>query len=1417
MAEAHDSDQENDDYRSWFLQESDDYANWSQDIITASNSIYNKRKLLHKYQAVCEDVFERFPANNTQHTNAKVKIENMLFSLSRCITYWSYMLLARRKKIHWDVDSAPRFGIKPEMKYTPKRYLMSVDTVIKGNVYNWKADFQGDSNFPVKLEDYDSFKDFLSGVLGRIDSYHEKMKQKFDAHEQRQANQGRYQQNRSLNPAEKNLKETLNILKHAMGDAVEKLNRDPNELEKHRENTLNSQLGRKFHGTKHDNDAQVYDQDGDVTYNTKKKMYFSVEGKCIIDMNGKTELKDYQIELVKHFPYRRNRGVHMDTENEHTIKWINSVLPHVSKGWFEIIVIIADDGIFSNYKIQLTPWERRNTTFVRPFVLVAEKSPVHSEGHLISSVQEGFDFRQEEFKNYDVYKPEPFIIHGKGTEIDAMIHSLRALCLIDERHLAGKVENDVEWLYQAIKSDPDNHAKILADESIMKYMRAYFSSDAKTGIVGDKSVFFFNIQGVIAGVEMYAPSLPPYVDLQGRSGGHGTLPRRPQQGTVPAYYTPAVYTSPAPQHLVHPQTIPPEIQEFIEKANKKMEDVEKYMQDHKQALPAQIEKIVREATRNIHAARSAVDFANESAMQENRQAPPVPSAWNQKRTWDAFAKPESEKRPTNVYAHQPNQQKDSAMTHEELERKKEQELQKAEKKRQYEAKVEEMKLIMEQTKYRWSEQEYPITHKEKAKTDGEEDWDYSTFPSDVKGRYNHMYQLQLYPLLRQGVPHVDVAGLVPAEIYVDVQIPNSDESHVEYNGLLKCINSEVPSFEGTIALPAKKVGSSMQQVMADVVITRYVIKNSSNVPQYLVWGIKSKIAGQKKYKYIGYKPLTVVKSNAFLIGQAITQRWKFTHDFEQNEIAENLGSRALVRVRTTAVNTQYQRVPNSTNPNPTDRDRSEKDDMYQVLSVEDLEARNLYGLSPANLAVAKSRQENLVANFRTNKIILHMFSQKHREKLYADPFLGEALKKSINVFSAPMYLRMSSYWLNENPNLDPSQVDPQDGEMCLVDIQGPIYVSRNGKFMVSPTVYESERGAKAITWGIYIWNSNRAQYDLLAVKLCGKHSTHLVNDIEKTKEVNDWELGSEAENYWKQFINFDGLPQVESEIERVQLINFYLPNPDPSMENNPYHMHFRYPDYTISTAEFNVNNEKARARGQANPDGTESEFATAENRFELDEAFHESNVLALEQATQHQLKMLGPKVVIPGNFSHTSRHSTDHANKPVNKKRVFYSVKNDWFVYRTFRAENSLLGHNPWEFAMTSVLNLLRNFFNERLANNVPNDETDQMIESEERRLRNQSNATKRKENFEYIPEKFNPKTHHYRPNGGKQPYQQRSQGRQQRRFYAEFNDDADDYLLRQCFDDPPASQRLPAQPRKLAAPVRTFAPWKPPAAGVSW
>jgi len=1313
----------------------------------------------------------------------------MLFKLSRCITYWSYMLLARRKKIHWDIDSAPRFGIKPEMKYTPKRFLMSIDTVIKGNVYNWKADFQGDTNFPIKLEDYDSYKDFLSGVLGRIDSYHEKMKQKFDAHERRQANQGRYQQNRSLNPAEKNLKETLNILKQAIGDAVEKLHRNPNELEKYRENTLKSQLGRKFHGTKHNNDAQVYNEDGDVTYNTKKKMYFSVEGKCNIDINETTEIREYQIELVKHFPYRRNRGVHMDTENEHTIKWINSVLPHVSKGWFEIIISIAKDDVYLNYKIQLTPWERRNTTFVRPFVLVAEESPVHSEGHLISSDRLGFDFREEEYANYKVYKPEPFIIHGKGTEIDAIIHSLRALCLIDERHLNGKVEKDIEWLYEQIKTDPDNNAKILANESIMKYMRAYFSSDAKTGIVGDKSVFFFNIQGVIAGVEMYAPSLPPYVDLQGRSGGYGIIPKRPRQPHN-AWNIP-VFHPPAPQHQII-QSIPPEIQQLIQKANQKMEDVEKYMKDHKEELPAQIERIVKEATKDLHAARGAIE--NQSQQQ---------NAWDRKPRFDPF-KQNPNAAQQNVHAHEQEKPKNtSAMTHDE--RKVHDEKERQKKIREDAVRLEREKA--EKEKYRRNDPKHGdilnLSPNDLALIDGER-INFKDFPSKVEGHYNEMYQLQLYPPYRNGVPNVDVSGLVPGGIKIEIKISDEDYEKT-YNGVLQCLDSTVPVFGGNVRIGSIKDNMTETIQECYLIVTRHVLKNSSGINTDVVWGMKCKLLGNKSYIYENCELIAHKKTAAeqFLIGGAQRHNWNFTHSLDMIRLSRHADVEVVIE--NLGINKKgierYIRGANATIENVPERKRMEANDEYQQMNIEDLKQKELYGLSPFNLEKYNRRQEMLKMNNRVNKIVLYTFSQDYMKKLISG---NDNLKKSVTIFSCPKFLKMTSFWLNENPKLDPSVSDPANSNMYLVDTQGPVYVSENGRFMVSP--YIADNGTVQVaTWGIFIWNSNIAKYETFAYKLSGRQSLFLINDPDNCLNNKDLELGRGAENYWIQFFRFDGSPIGEHEVKETQVINFFLTEYDGTRPENPYHMFPRFPDYTISLAEHNIINFQREKKGQLPTD----------NKFEEHTTFHEANMLALEAFTEHHLNTkkqnsnpgLGP--LLPPNVTPNftfRRHTSASTTMPVRRiPRKFYEPQHNLQTYRTYRLEAGVLDYNPWEFALHKVLLHVNRFLHERKEQLGDDEEFEKFLQEEEEKIK--ETKISRPPVAQSKVKRSDFRNASFRPNG--------RNGKPGTR--AEYSDDADDYLLRQCFDDPPASQRLPAQPRKLAAPVRTFAPWKPPAAGVSW
>jgi hypothetical protein len=86
-------------------------------------------------------------------------------------------------------------------------------------------------------------------------------------------------------------------------------------------------------------------------------------------------------------------------------------------------------------------------------------------------------------------------------------------------------------------------------------MRAYYSTDdaraGNLGSVGDRSIFFFNVQGVVLGVEMSSPSLPPHVNYLKHSRT-GWLPRNAGQHNVPAEQ---VLPQPPPAAHGHQQAV----------------------------------------------------------------------------------------------------------------------------------------------------------------------------------------------------------------------------------------------------------------------------------------------------------------------------------------------------------------------------------------------------------------------------------------------------------------------------------------------------------------------------------------------------------------------------------------------------------------------------------------------------------------------------------------------------------------------------------------------------------------------------------------------------------------------------------------------------------------------------------------------
>jgi len=105
MAELDDTRDNTNDLKSWYVMDTDSYANCSQDLVAASRALHNQRKQLHKVMNHCEDTFERFKGNFDRTEMAKLAVETELMKLTRCMTYWCYMLLAKKNVINWDMQS----------------------------------------------------------------------------------------------------------------------------------------------------------------------------------------------------------------------------------------------------------------------------------------------------------------------------------------------------------------------------------------------------------------------------------------------------------------------------------------------------------------------------------------------------------------------------------------------------------------------------------------------------------------------------------------------------------------------------------------------------------------------------------------------------------------------------------------------------------------------------------------------------------------------------------------------------------------------------------------------------------------------------------------------------------------------------------------------------------------------------------------------------------------------------------------------------------------------------------------------------------------------------------------------------------------------------------------------------------------
>ena len=492
-------------------------------------------------------MLERYPGNPI-HNHAFIdQIHREILNYTRCLTYWTYTTLCNQIFINYHRDDQPRFGIKPAMKYTNNKFLMSLATVIEGRTYDWKMDFTGSNEFPHTLDNKDNVESLLREMYSRIWAYSNKMNAKQNFRATKQTERGQHARPIHVPHQEKDLGNSLNTLRAIISEVCDKMRNKTGGILWEKKNTMD--LSGRFSGEeKH----SVFEVDGDVTYNPQQRIKFAFMG---VSNHG----KKFKIEVFKHFPYRRPRGFHVDMENKKTTDWLNSVLPHVSRGWYEVIITYYDDGEEfppSTFKLQLVPWERRNTTWVHPFAMVADDSKL-KRGEEIFAGEETLDCRDFTYDQFQTFLFPPYLIQGKGNEIDAIVHSLRILEKSENIEDMFGIKPTLMKSIHRQTTNPntqeiETNTRVFEDEEIFRYMRAYFSSDAKTGVVGDRSVFFFNVQGVVVGVEMSSPSLPPHVDYQDRAWQpRETVPgRRQNQQRVPPqmWYSPP----PPPNYVVGP-------------------------------------------------------------------------------------------------------------------------------------------------------------------------------------------------------------------------------------------------------------------------------------------------------------------------------------------------------------------------------------------------------------------------------------------------------------------------------------------------------------------------------------------------------------------------------------------------------------------------------------------------------------------------------------------------------------------------------------------------------------------------------------------------------------------------------------------------------------------------------------------------
>jgi len=200
--------------------------------------------------------------------------------------------------------------------------------------------------------------------------------------------------------------------------------------------------------------------------------------------------------------------------------------------------------------------------------------------------------------------------------------------------------------------------------------------------------------------------------------------------------------------------------------------------------------------------------------------------------------------------------------------------------------------------------------------------------------------------------------------------------------------------------------------------------------------------------------------------------------------------------------------------------------------------------------------------------------------------------------NVPLTLHMTADYLNgpgakkiaaDNPSV---KIDRDDSVFSLASTQGPVYLSRNGKFMLSPCVYDE---TDELCWALYRWYPSEGIYMLLARKH-GKDRRTLMEPSSDGRKVGNWQFFGQfmtEKRVEPHAVNDHGTKNTKIKIEvnehdvdmRLRVTASSLLQKE---KNNPLGLMPRYPDVMLRLKEPLKDHEEAADNGEIPEPGVDN-------------------------------------------------------------------------------------------------------------------------------------------------------------------------------------------------------------------------------------